>query len=161
MTTKTQNKFRRLKLLYLFILILTFFLVAPPHLFPPPYFMPLRFPHYLETMGPFFGVSWPMSFEIYHYALYALVVIASLNALGILLYPKLKHAALLSSLFGIFLIPPMILFFFFVFINVNGLTAIIYGQYCVILLIADILTFKALIIKPQASLTRQKEASRG
>lgn len=154
MATKTHNSLRGLKFLYLFILILTFFLVAPPHLFPSPYFMPLRFPHYLETMGPFFGVSWPMSFEIYHYTLYALVTIASLNALGILLYPKLRYAALFSSLFGIFLIPPMILFFFFVFININALTAIIYGQYCVILLIVDILTFKTLLRK-------QKEALHG
>lgn len=154
MIHKKQKRLEQLKFLYLFIFIVSTILVVPAHLFPPPYFMPLRFPHYLEMMGSFFGVSWPMSFEIYHYALYALVIIASLNALGILLYPKLRYAALFSSLFGIFLIPPMTLFFFFVFIKVNALTAIIYGKYCVILLIADILTFKTLLRK-------QKEALHG
>lgn len=138
---------KELKVLYLFIFVLGGVLVAPTHLFPPPSFMPLRFPHYLEMMRPFFGVSWPASFEIYHYAIYALVIIGCLNILGILFHSKLRSMAIFSSLIGLFLIPPIILFFFVQFINVNFSTSIIYGFYSVVLLIVDILTFKALLKK--------------
>ena len=109
-----------------------------------------RFPHYLEMMKPFLGISWPLSFEIYHYGLYALAVIGSLNVLGIF-FPKFAKLAFFSSLIGLFLISLMILFFFFIFISVNAPTAVIYGLYLVLLLIVDLLTFNAI---------RRKEASR-
>jgi len=130
--------------LYIFVVILTTILIAPSHVFPQPYFTPFRFPHYLEMMPAFLGFSWPMTFEIYHYALYALAIIGSFNVLGIF-YPRFKQIAFASSLIGLFLIIPMVLFFFFVFINVNVSTAIIYGLYFVVLLIVDWLTFKGLI----------------
>lgn len=151
---KKKIKLRKLIPLYIFIVILTTVLVAPTHIFPQPYFMPLRFPHYLEMMMPFLGISWPITFEIYHYALYTLIIITSLNAVGIIFYPKFKQIALASSIIGLFLIPLVVLFFFFVFIKVNPLTAIIFGLYSVILLIVDFLTFKAFIIE-------ETEASRG
>lgn len=147
MISKKQKSLNRIKLLYLFIFALTIILVVPAHLFPQPYFMPLRFPHYLEMMPDFLGISWPMTFEIYHYTLYALIIIGSFNILGILFYPKLRYAALFSSLIGIFLISLMILFFFFPFMKVNSPTSIIYGLYFVVLLIANWLTFKAFIIR--------------
>lgn len=130
---------------YIFIIVLTAILVLPPHLFPQPLFMPFRFPHYLEMMKPFLGISWPMSFEIYHYALYILTIIGSLNVLGIIFYPRLKKITIPSSFAGIFLFSLMILFFFFKFITVNAPTAIIYGLYSVTLLIVDLLTLKVLI----------------
>ena len=144
-------KLRKLILLYVFIYVLTVILVAPAHIFPQPYFMPLRFPHYLEMMKPFLGISWPMTFEIYHYVLYILAIIGNINVLGIISYPKFKRITLASSIVGLFLIISMVLFFFFIFLSVNASTALIYGLYCVVLLIANALTFK---------LTRQKEASR-
>lgn len=148
-------KFRKLLLSYLFIFVVTIVLVAPTHLFPQPYFMPLRFPHYLEMMPTFLGFSWPVTFEIYHYILYIFVIVGSLNILGIFFHPKFKQIAILSSLIGLFLIPLMILFFFFIFISVNASTAIIYGFYSVALLIIDILTFKVFIKRtrgvPEAS----------
>lgn len=146
-----RKKLESLKLLYLFIFIVSVILVVPAHLFPSPFFMAFRFPHYLEKMQPFLGISWPLTFEIYHYGLYALATIGSLNVLGVLFYPKLRNAALFSSLIGIFFISLIVLFFFFVFLNVNASTAIIYGLYLVTLLIVDALTFKVLIM-------RQKEA---
>lgn len=147
MIHEKQKSLNQLKLLYLFIFIVSAMLVVPAHIFHPPSFMAFRFPHYLEMMGPFLGVSWPMSFEIYHYVLYALAIIGSLNVLGILFYPKFKQIALVSSIIGLFLIPLMVLFFFFQFIKVNPSTALIYGFYSVVLLIVDILTFKALLKK--------------
>ena len=148
---KQQNKaFDHLKLSYLFIFVSGVFIIIPTHIFPPPTFMYARFPHYLEMMKPFLGISWPMSFEIYHYIIYILVIIGSLNALGIIFYPKFKQIALASSLTGLFLMPLMILFFFFIFINVNLSTAIIYGLYSVLLLVVDILTFKAFIAGKEA-----------
>lgn len=138
-------KLKKLLYSYVFIVGLTIVLVAPPHFFPQPYFIPLRFPHYLEMMPTFLGISWPMSFEIYHYVIYALVIMGSLNALGIILYPRLRRITLFSSFIGLFLISSMILFFFFQFINVNRSTALIFGFYSVILLIVDWLTFKTLI----------------
>jgi len=145
MQNKKQKLLDRLKFFYLFIFVLTIILVAPTHFFPPPTFMYARFPHYLEMMGPFLGVSWPMSFKIYHYVLYIFAVIISLNALGILFYPKFKNVAIFSSIIGMFLFSLIILFFFFQFIKVNLSTAVVYGLYSVVLLIVDILTFKALI----------------
>ena len=150
MQNKKQKLLDRLKFLYLFVFVLTIILVIPPHLFSPPYLMPFRFPHYLEMMPTFLGISWPMTFEIYHYGLYTLALIGTLNLLGILFYPKLEQIALASSIIGLFLMLLMILFFFFVFISVNPLTAIIYGLYSVVLLIVDWLTFKALI-KPRTT----------
>ena len=140
-----SEKLKQLKLLYLVIFALGTLIIVPTHIFPQPYFMYARFPHYLEMMGPVLGVSWPMSFEIYHYVLYILAVIISLNALGILFYPKFKNIAIFSSMIGIFLISLTILFFFFIFTSVNFSTAVVYGLYSVILLIVDILTFKVLI----------------
>src|SRR3989344_4198158 len=110
-----SEKLRQLKTLYLFVFALGTIIIAPTHVFSPPAFMYARFPHYLEMMGPFLGVSWPMSFEIYHYVLYALIIVGSFNILGILFYPKFKNIAIISSLIGSFLIIPMILFFFFIF----------------------------------------------
>ena len=141
------KKLERLKVLYLLAFILGAIIIAPTHIFPQPYFMYARFPHYLEMMPPFLGVSWPMTFEIYHYVLYALIIIASFNVLGIIFYSKFKRAAIVSSLIGLLLITTMVLFFFFIFIRVNFPNAIIYGSYSVVLLIVDWLTFKALIIR--------------
>lgn len=149
-----RKKLESLKILYLFIFILTFILVTPTHLFPQPYFMPLRFPHYLEMMGPFLGISWPMSFKIYHYGIYSLIAIGCLNFLGIISYSKFRKTAIFSSFVGIFFFSLMALFFFFQFIKVNPSTAVIYGLYSVILLITDWLTFKALT-------KEKKEALRG
>lgn len=143
MATKIQNSFRRLKLLYLIVFVVGAIIIAPTHIFPIPTFMYARFPHYLEMMKPYFGVSWPTTFEIYHYVLYALGIIVSLNVLGII-FTKFNKIALFSSLIGIFLISSMVLFFFFVFAHVNFQTSLIYGPYLVILLIIDFLTFKAL-----------------
>lgn len=152
---KEKNKtFEQLKKLYLFVFVLGAVIIAPTHLFPSPTFMYARFPHYLETMGPFLGVSWPATFEIYHYGLYALAIIGILNVLGIIFYPKFKQTTLVSSLMGLFLMILIVLFFFFVFVNINVPTALTYGLYSVVLLIVDFLTFKALVI-------RQKVALRG
>lgn len=151
MIDRKQKILNKIKLIYLGIIFLTFILVGPPHLFAQPHFMPLRFPHYLETMPLFLGISWPISFEIYHYVLYSVITIGIFNILGILYYPKFKRLSFISSLIGLFLIPFMILFFFFIFVNVNASTAVIYGLYSVILLIVDWLTFKFLTKK-------QKEA---
>ncbi len=101
-------------------------------------------------MRSFLGIGWPATFEIYHYVLYALVIIGSLNVLGILFYPRFKSVGIFSSMMGVFILSLMVLFFFFKFIGINASTAIVYGIYSLFLLIADLLTFKALI--------RQKEA---
>lgn len=146
-----SKKLESLKLLYLFIFIVSAILVVPAHLFRPPAFMYARFPHYLEMMKPFLGIAWPMTFEIYHYGLYALALIGGLNVFGILFYPRFKNVTIFSSLMGLFLIPPMILFFFFVFLSVNVSTAVIYGLYLVLLLIVDLLTFKTFIKKQKVA----------
>ncbi|MDO8583279.1 MAG: hypothetical protein Q7R51_02015 [bacterium] len=140
-----KQNLEKLKIIYFFVFALSAFIIAPTHLFPQPLFMDFRFPHYLEMMKPFLGISWPMSFEIYHYILYVLVAIESLNVLGIIFYPKLKQIAIASSLAGLLLMSLMILFFFFIFINVNASTAIAYGFYSIILLFVDLLTLKILI----------------
>ena len=142
-----NKKLERLKTLYLLVFILGAIIIAPTHIFPQPYFMHARFPHYLETMPAFLGISWPVTFEIYHYVLYALIIIVSFNALGIIFYSKFKRAAIISSAIGLFLISLMTLFFFFTFIRINFPNAIIYGSYSVVLLIVDWFTFKALTIR--------------
>lgn len=149
---KQENKrMKQLKLFYLFTFILGGLIVAPTHIFQPPTFMYARFPHYLEKMGPFLGVSWPLTFEIYHYVLYMLAIVGSINVAGILFYPKFKKTAIASSLTGIILTAVMSLFLFFPFMKVNISTSITYGSYSVILLMVNLLTFKALAIE-------QKEA---
>lgn len=140
-----QKLLEQVKLLYVFIFILTVILILPSHLFPSPYFMYLRFPHYLEMMKPIFRISWPMSFEIYHWALLSLAIIGSFNILG-LTFVKFRSAARISSFIGIFLTTFIILFFFFIFISVNVSTAIVYGVYSLFLLIVDLLTLLALNI---------------
>lgn len=155
MAQKKQEQFKhfkQLKILYLFVFVLGAILILPTHIFPQPYFMYARFPHYLEMMKPFLGVGWPATFEIYHYILYALAIIGSINAIGIIFYSKLKKIAFISSFLGLTLISLIILFLFFVFVNVNFSTAIIYGLYFAVLLIVDFLTLKLLIT------TEQKEA---
>ena len=98
-----NKKLEQLKIFYVFVFILGAIIIAPTHLFPQPFFMPFRFPYYLEKMRPFLGISWPLSFEIYHFVLYALAIIVSLNVLGILLYPRFKNVGIFSSLIGIFI----------------------------------------------------------
>ena len=142
-----NKKLERLKPFYLLVFSLGALIIAPTHISPQPYFMYARFPHYLETMPAFLGISWPVTFEIYHYVLYALIIIVSFNALGIIFYSKFKRAAIISSAIGLFLISLMTLFFFFIFIRVNFPNAIIYGSYSVVLLIVDWFTFKALTIR--------------
>lgn len=145
-----NKKLEQLKSFYLFVFILGALIIVPTHIFPQPAFMYARFPHYLEMMGPFMEVSWPMTFEIYHYVIYAFIIIGSLNVLGVV-YSKFKHVAIASSLVGLLLMSLIVVFFFFVFINVNAATAFIYGIYSMALLIVNILTFKIL-------LRREKEA---
>lgn len=144
-----QKQLEQLKVFYLLVFGLGIALVAPTHIFPMPAFMYARFPHYLEMMPPLFGVKWPMTFEIYHYVLYILGVIISLNALGILVYPKFKNVAILSSIIGGFLISLIILFLFLIFLKVNVATTIAYGLYSLFLLTVDLLTFKFLIAGKQ------------
>lgn len=146
-----NRKLEQLKIFYLFIFVLGAVIIAPTHLFPPPNFMYARFPHYLKIMEPFFGLIWPVTFEIYHYILYALGIVISLNALGIVFYSRFKNVAIFSSTIGIFLFTLMVLFFLLKFINVNASTAIIFGLYSVVLLILDWLTLKALVMKQKAA----------
>lgn len=133
----------KLKFLYLLIFIITAILVLPPHLFPTPYLMFLRFPTHLESMGSFLSVSWPVTFEIYHWGLVVLTLIVSLNALG-LTFSKARSIAKVSSLLGLFIIAFIFLFFLFPFMKVSISTAIIYCIYFLFLLIVDLLTFFAL-----------------
>ncbi len=137
---------KQLKLFYLLLFALGAVIIVPTHLSAPPTFMYARFPHYLEMMKPFLGFSWPETFKLYHYVIYALAIIGSLNILGIIL-PKFKEIALFSSLIGMFLIGAIVLFLFLLFINVNAPVAITYGLYFVVLLIVDSLTLKALITR--------------
>lgn len=145
-----KKQLEKLKILYLLTFALGALIIIPTHIFPPPTFMYARFPHYLEKMPVFLGVSWPVTFEIYHWTLLIIGTIGVINILG-LVFSNMKSIAKISSLIGLFLFPLMILFFFFIFISINVLTAVIYGFYSVALLIMNWLTFKALI-------TRQKEA---
>lgn len=138
-----KKQLGQLKTFYLFVFILGTLIIVPTHIVPPPYFMPFRFPHYLEMMGPIFRISWPVTFEIYHWIILIIGVVGLINVLG-LVFSKMKPLAKLSSLVGLFLFSFMILFFFFVFISVNAPTAVIYGSYSVILLIVDWITFKSL-----------------
>lgn len=136
--------FKRLETLYLLIIALGVLIIAPTHLFPQPNFMYARFPHYLKKMGPFFGLKWPATFEIYHYILYVFIATVSINVFGIVFYPKIKKLTVFSSIIGMFLFFLTTVFFFFKLITINFLTAIIYGLYSLILFIANILTFKVL-----------------
>ena len=143
---KTKNNLlEKLKLFYLFTFILTAILVLPAHLFPPPLFMPLRFPHYLEMMRPFLGISWPITFNIYHLVLLILAIIGSFNILGIVFFPKWRLFAQISSSAGICMTTLMVLFFLFLFTKVNVSTAIIYGIYSLLLFILSLITFFALL----------------
>jgi len=142
----------RIKIIYLCVLALGALIIAPTHLFPQPYFMYARFPHYLEMMGPFLGITWPESFELYHCILYVLGIIISLNGVGILFFPKFKKLTIFSSIIGAVLFSLMILFFFFKFITVNLSTAIVLGFYSIILLTMEVLILKVV--------TRQKAAKR-
>ena len=140
---KKPKLLEQLKLLYIFIFALTIILVVPTHIFPPPSFENLRFPHYLEMMKPFLGISWPASFKIYHFILVLLALVGTLNVLGIIYYPKWKKIAYTSSFAGLFLIFFMLMFFLFLFINVNPTLSLIYSFYSLFLLIVDALTFYA------------------
>lgn len=139
-----QKLLEKLKLYYVLVFILGALIIAPTHIFPQPYFMYARFPHYLETMGPFFGLKWTMTFEIYHYALYVLGATICLNALGVLFYPKLNKITIATSVLGIIMFSLMILFFFVKFIEVNFYTAIAFGLYSMVLLFLSLFTFRAL-----------------
>jgi prepilin signal peptidase PulO-like enzyme (type II secretory pathway) len=141
----------RIKVIYILVLALGATIIAPTHIFPQPYFMYARFPHYLEKMGPFLGITWPESFELYHRILYLLSITISLNGIGILSFPRLKKVTVFSSLAGILIFLLMILFFFFKFINVNAADAVVLGVYSIILLTMEVLIFKSV---------RQKEAKR-
>src|SRR3989344_8335504 len=119
-------KLNKLLPLYVLIFLLAIILASPPHLFSPPLFMPLRFPYYLEEMGPFLGATWPLTFRIYHLSLIVIGLIFSINLLAIT-FPKWRMAGVFSSFFGIFLTVPVIIFFFAQFTKINLTTAIIYG----------------------------------
>lgn len=143
---KKKNKiFEKIKILYILVFALGTIIIAPTHIFPSPTFMYARFPHYLELMEPFFGFSWPATFEIYHYILYVLAIIVTVNASGVLFYPRFKNVTIFSLIIGAFLFSLIILFFFFRFININAPTAIAYGFYSVSLLTVDLLTLKAFV----------------
>jgi len=148
---KKNKIIERLKVIYLLVLALGAAIIAPTHIFPQPYFMYARFPHYLEKMGPFLGITWPESFELYHRILYLLGITIGLNGIGILAFPRLKKVTVFSSLAGMLVFLLMILFFFFKFINVNVPDAVVLGIYSIILLITEVLIFKAV---------RQKEVKR-
>jgi hypothetical protein len=134
-----------LRKLYLFVSLQGVLIIAPTHIFPQPYFMYARFPHYLEMMEPVFGASWPLTFDVYHYILLALAVIFSINILAITFQPRLRNPAIISSSIGLVLISIIVFFFFFVFTKVNLPTAIVYGLYSTVLLVVDFLTLKALL----------------
>lgn len=143
---KQKNKtIEKLKLYYALAFILGALTIAPTHIFPEPYFMYARFPHFLEQMSPIFGIGWPMTFEIYHYCLYVLGPIIALNALGILIYPKFKKLFSIISFFGTILLFLVVIFLFFKFTTVNLSTAIILGTYSIVLLFITYKTFKFVV----------------
>jgi hypothetical protein len=140
---KKNNILGQLKLFYVLTLGLGTFLIAPTHIFPPPYFMYARFPTYLKTMESLFGFRWPMTFEIYHYVLYVLGIVIALNGIGILFLPKYKKITNLLSVIGGILFSLIMMFFFFIFTKVNFPTAVIFGLYSAILLFMELLIFRA------------------
>ena len=152
---RQRVKLEKLLPLYIFTVFLTIILVGPPHLFPPPSFMPFRFPHYLETMNPFLGIAWPLTFKIYHLILLSIAIVYSLNLLAITI-PKWRKIGKFSSFLGTFLIIPVIVFLFAQFTKVNLSTAIIYGSISILFLIINILTFN-LLAKKSADQVRRKE----
>jgi hypothetical protein len=138
-----NNNHEQIKLFYVLAFTLGAIIIAPTHIFSPPSFMYARFPTYLKTMDPFFGVSWPATFELYHRVLYVLGIVISLNAIGILAYPKFKNITKISSFISIFLFSLIVLFFFIKFISVHAITAIVFGVYSLIWLALGLLTFRA------------------
>jgi hypothetical protein len=140
-----NNKVNKLKYGYLFAFCLTALIIAPTHIFPQPLFMYARFPHYLEMMQPILNISWPATFNLYHYTLYALSIILSINTLSVLFYPRLRQIAIISSSIGAVLLLLIVLFFIFVFTRVNLSVSIVYGLYSMILLVVDLLTLKILL----------------
>ena len=156
MNKKKSEQLKKLKLFYLFVIFLTAIFILQTHLSAPPLFMPFRFPHYLKTMSPFFGVSWPLSFEIYHILLLTLSAIVSINSLAIIFYPRWKTPGRISSFTGLFLTFAIFIYFLFPFMKINAQTSVIYGFLSILVFSANLLTFRALAEGHKSHLTYKK-----
>ncbi len=118
-------------------------------IFHSPKFSVLKIPTYLKEVGPLIGISWPLSFDIYHGFLLVLAIIGSVNLYGInhIYKNQWRITAKFSSFIGLFVTWFMFVFFLYPLIlkytltSESSKTALAYCVLGFIFLITNALTF--------------------
>ena len=115
-----------LQALYVFIFIFAIGLIITLHVVPAPALALFRVPTNLREVGPFLGLSWPTSLEVYHVFLILFFTVIILNGIGLhrLKIPKWRSICKISSFLGLFLMWSVIMFFTFPLLINADLSAI-------------------------------------
>lgn len=119
------------------------------HVVPAPALALFRVPTNLREVGPFIGLSWPTSLDVYHIFLMLFFTVIILNGIGLyrLNIDKWRSVCKISSFLGLFLMWSVIMFFLFpllVTADINALhlkTSLVYSLFAFVFFIVSLLTF--------------------
>lgn len=135
--------------MHVFVFIGAFGLIAAMHTTPSPALAVFRIPQNLQEVGPYLGMSWPMSLRIYHFFLLFFFTTVLINGIGLskIPIPKWRSICKISSFFGMLLMWSATLFFLLSlslegnFHVTNLKTSLVYSIIAFTLFIVNLLTF--------------------
>lgn len=136
---------------YVFIFIFAIGLIYAMHTVPAPALALFRVPTNLREVGPFIGLTWPTSLEVYHIFLILFFTVIILNGIGLnrLKIAKWRSICKISSFLGLFLMWSVLMFFMFPLLVTADLSAIhlktslIYTFFAFLFFIINLLTYFA------------------
>lgn len=137
--------------IYVFIFIFAIGLIYVMHTVPPPALAFLRVPTNLREVGPYLGLTWPTSLEVYHIFLILFFTVIILNGIGLnrLKIAKWRSICKISSFLGLFLMWSVIMFFIFPLLVTADLstmhlkTSLIYTFFAFFFFIINLFTYFA------------------
>lgn len=137
--------------IYVFIFIFAIGLIIALHVIPAPALALFRVPTNLREIGPYLGLTWPTSLEVYHIFLILFFIVIILNGIGLhrLKIARWRSICKISSFLGLFLVWSVLMFFMFPLLVTADISAIhlktslIYTFFAFVFFIINLLTFFA------------------
>lgn len=138
-----------LQVLHLLVIISAIGIISLLHINTKNFWDFLRLPQLISDINPFLGNAWPASLHVYQVILVFAIGVASINALGLVLYKSKiwRIASDVSSFIGFLIFWPVSLFLIFILATVEGLdsqniqTIFVYYVYTQFIFVLDLITW--------------------
>ncbi len=146
---KRNRTLRLLQLTHLTILIIGILVITILHIFTQNFWDFLRIPVFLRSIDEFLGQGWPISLSVYHAVLVTSLLVALINAAGLIFYKNKvwRIATDIVTFVGFLIIWPICLFFALILATAQNLseqnvhTILVYFLFTLSIFILDLVTW--------------------